>query len=72
MNRPETLIASQPALNRYGQSIQLVDAGSPLTGQSLNINGNPAVSENPDRYKQHGCISCSKVTRMRQPDAPIG
>ena len=56
---------TSPALNRYGQSIQLVDEGSPLTGQSLNINGNPAIAENPDRYKQHGfyfnadnCIAC--------------
>ena len=54
-----------PAQNRYGQSIQLVDEGSPLTGQSLNINGNPGISDNPDRYKQHGfyfsadnCIAC--------------
>ena len=54
-----------PAQNCYGQSIQLVDEGSPLTGQSLDINGNSGVSENPDRYKQHGfyfnadnCIAC--------------
>ena len=54
-----------PSVNRYGQSIQLVDEGSPLAGQSLNINGNPAIAENPDRYKQHGfyfnadnCIAC--------------
>ncbi len=54
-----------PAQNRYGQSIQLVDEGSPLTGQSLNINGHSGISQNPDRYKQHGfyfnadnCIAC--------------
>lgn len=57
--------AVSPALNRYGQSIQLVDEGHALTGQSLRINGNPAIGENPDRYKQHGfyfnadhCIAC--------------
>ena len=54
-----------PAQNCYGESIQLVNEGSPLTGQSLNINGNPGISDNPDRYKQHGfyfsadnCIAC--------------
>ncbi len=65
MNHPEAMHVLHPALNRYGQSIQLVDEGSALTGQSLNINGNPAISGNPDRYKQHGfyfnadhCIAC--------------
>ena len=54
-----------PAVNRYGQSIQLVGEGHALTGQSLRINGNPAIGENPNRYKQHGfyfnadhCIAC--------------
>jgi DMSO reductase iron-sulfur subunit len=54
-----------PALNRYGHSIQLVEEGHALTGQSLRINGNPVIGENPDRYKQHGfyfnadhCIAC--------------
>ncbi|HLD14786.1 MAG TPA: DmsC/YnfH family molybdoenzyme membrane anchor subunit [Burkholderiales bacterium] len=65
MNHPETINATPSALNRYGRSIQLVDEGSPLAGQSLNINGNPAIGGNPDRYKQHGfyfsadhCIAC--------------
>lgn len=54
-----------PTNNRYGQPIQLADADSPLIGQSLNINNNPSISANPDRYKQHGfyfnadhCIAC--------------
>jgi DMSO reductase iron-sulfur subunit len=51
--------------NKWGKAIQLVDLSDPLVGQSLNINHHPHVSENPDRYKQHGfhftadnCIAC--------------
>ena len=54
-----------PAQNRWGQSIETVPQGHALRGQSLNINGDAAVSDNPDRYKQHGfyfnadnCIAC--------------
>ncbi len=54
-----------PELNRYGKKIQLVDESDELAGKSLNINGDSGVSDNPDRYKQHGfyfnadnCISC--------------
>ena len=54
-----------PELNRWGQSIETVPEGHDLRGQSLNINGDAAVSSNPDRYKQHGfyfnadnCIGC--------------
>ena len=54
-----------PAINRYGRPITLVEATHPLAGQSLRINGNDFVGENPNRYKQHGfyftadnCISC--------------
>jgi len=54
-----------PVLNRYGQPIELTPATGPLAGHSLKINGAEGVSENPDRYKQHGfyfnadnCISC--------------
>ncbi len=54
-----------PELNRYGKKIQLVDNSDELAGKSLNINGDSAISDNPDRYKQHGfyfnadnCISC--------------
>ncbi|MCF6323437.1 MAG: dimethyl sulfoxide reductase anchor subunit [Gammaproteobacteria bacterium] len=54
-----------PEQNRYGKSIELVDENSPLVGESLNINGDDSVGENPNRYKQHGfhftsdnCIAC--------------
>jgi len=54
-----------PELNQYGKKIQLVDENDTLTGKSLNINGDSGISDNPDRYKQHGfyfnadnCISC--------------
>ncbi len=53
------------AQNRYGQNIELTDAGSELREKSLNINGDAGIGENPDRYKQHGfyfnsdnCIGC--------------
>lgn len=51
--------------NRYGLNIELTDANSELRCKSLNINGDEAIGENPDRYKQHGfyfnsdnCIGC--------------
>jgi len=54
-----------PEKNRYGKSIETVPEDSELRGQSLNINGDSRVGENPNRYKQHGfyftadnCISC--------------
>ena len=54
-----------PEKNQYGKSIELVDKTDKLAGKSLNINGDSSVSDNPDRYKQHGfyfnadnCISC--------------
>ena len=53
------------ATNRYGNLIELVAADSELRGESLQINGNPEVGSNPNRYKQHGfffnadnCIGC--------------
>lgn len=53
------------ATNRYGNLIELVAADSELRGASLQINGNPEVGSNPNRYKQHGfffnadnCIGC--------------
>ncbi|MCB1799124.1 MAG: aspartate carbamoyltransferase, partial [Gammaproteobacteria bacterium] len=56
---------AHPEKNRYGQSIETVPEGHALRGQSLSINGDTAVSDNPNRYKQHGfyfnadrCISC--------------
>ncbi len=54
-----------PEKNRYGTSIETVPKDSPLRGQSLNINGDKRIGDNPNRYKQHGfyftadnCISC--------------
>ncbi|MBI3431116.1 MAG: dimethyl sulfoxide reductase anchor subunit [Hydrogenophilales bacterium] len=56
---------AHPETNRYGKPIELVPVDDPLAGKSLRINGNHGVSDNPDRYKQHGfyfnadnCISC--------------
>ncbi|VAX12206.1 Anaerobic dimethyl sulfoxide reductase chain B, iron-sulfur binding subunit [hydrothermal vent metagenome] len=57
--------ADAPQTNRYGKKIELVDKSDPLAGKSLNINGDTSVSDNPNRYKQHGfyfnadnCIAC--------------
>ena len=57
--------AAHPETNRYGTPIETVPAGHVLRGQSLNINGDAGVPDNPDRYKQHGfyfnadnCIAC--------------
>ena len=54
-----------PQTNRYGKPIETVPEGHELRGQSLNINGDSSVSDNPNRYKQHGfyfnadnCIAC--------------
>lgn len=55
------------ALNVYDQPIDLIELvnQSVPRGQSLYINGNPAVGDNPNRNKQHGfyftadnCIGC--------------
>ena len=40
--------------NCYGSAIQLVEESDPLAGQSLNINGDTGIGNNPNRYKQHG------------------
>ncbi len=57
--------SEHPETNRYGKKIETVPAGHELHGKSLNINGDDFVSDNPNRYKQHGfyfnadnCISC--------------
>ncbi len=54
-----------PEANCYGKQIETVSKDSPLRNQSLNINGDTDVGENPNRYKQHGfyftadnCIAC--------------
>jgi len=40
--------------SRYGQSIELTEKDSALRGESLTINGDGNIGENPNRYKQHG------------------
>ena len=52
-------------VNRYGTPIQTVKADDKRYNQSLNINNDQGIGENPDRYKQHGfyfnadnCIAC--------------
>lgn len=56
---------AHPEVNRWGKSIETVAESSPLRGKSLNINGDAGISNNPNRYKQHGfyfnadnCIGC--------------
>ena len=53
------------AQNVYGMPIDTVPEGDQLREQSLNINGDDDIGENPNRYKQHGffftadnCIAC--------------
>jgi DMSO reductase iron-sulfur subunit len=67
-NEPGYALLKDPtsqACNRYGQSIETVPDGDALRGQSLNINGDGEIGNNPNRYKQHGfffnadnCIAC--------------
>jgi len=56
---------NSPDKSRYGQNIELTEAGSELRNQSLNINNDQGIGYNPNRYKQHGfyfnadnCIGC--------------
>ena len=51
--------------NRYGDMIDLVARSGLAAGESLNINNDEAVGDNPNRNKQHGffftadnCIGC--------------
>ena len=67
-DEPEYALLKDPdskSHNCYNDPIETVKEGDPLYGQSLNINGEHAVSSNPNRYKQHGfyfnadnCIAC--------------
>ncbi len=57
--------ASCHTLNRYGDPIDTVQAEDCRRDQSLNINNDGAIGDNPNRYKQHGfyfnadnCIAC--------------
>ena len=51
--------------NLYGDNIETINKRDKLRGKSLNINGEAEISDNPNRYKQHGfyfdadnCIGC--------------
>lgn len=51
--------------NQWGKAIDTVPEGDARRGQSLHINGDCSVGDNPNRYKQHGfffnadnCIAC--------------
>lgn len=57
--------AGEIKVNQHGKAISLIDKADVLAGKSMRINGSEAVSDNPDRYKQHGfhftadnCIGC--------------
>jgi len=59
------------AENRYGKAIELTIDGDALRDQSLNINNDSDVGDNPNRYKQHGfyftadnCIACHSASTV--------
>ncbi|MCW8929864.1 MAG: dimethyl sulfoxide reductase anchor subunit [Gammaproteobacteria bacterium] len=63
--RNREALAENDTTNCYGTSIETVQSDNPLRDQSLNINEEGEVGDNPDRYKQHGfyfnadnCIAC--------------
>ena len=67
-NEPDYALLNDPSSkshNCYDHPIDTVAEGDPLHGKSLKINGDDAIGENPNRYKQHGfyfnadnCIAC--------------
>ncbi len=67
-NEPKYALLRKEAskqFNQYGQSIETVSCDDRRREKSLNINNETEISENPDRYKQHGfyfnadnCIGC--------------
>ncbi|MBE9568730.1 MAG: dimethyl sulfoxide reductase anchor subunit, partial [Proteobacteria bacterium] len=67
-NEPEYALLNDhgsQTLNRYGHRIETIDGDDARRNQSLNINNDDAIGENPNRYKQHGfyfnadnCIAC--------------
>lgn len=67
-NEPDYALLNDPSSkthNCYDHPIDTVAEGDALHGKSLKINGDDAVGENPNRYKQHGfyfnadnCIAC--------------
>ena len=67
-NEPVYALLNDPScqtLNVYGDPIDTVVADDSRRNQSLNINDDSAIGDNPNRYKQHGfyfnadnCIAC--------------
>ena len=67
-NEPDYALLNDPicqALNVYGDPIDTVEEKDCRRDQSLNINDDDAIGDNPNRYKQHGfyfnadnCIAC--------------
>jgi len=64
LNETVNDISSQ-TVNRYGTPIETVQNDSALREESLYINQDDAIGDNPNRYKQHGfyfnadnCIAC--------------
>jgi DMSO reductase iron-sulfur subunit len=67
-NEPEYALlkdADSQTLNRYGYRIETIGEDDARRNQSLKINNDETVGENPNRYKQHGfyfnadnCIAC--------------
>ncbi|MFK5892023.1 MAG: dimethyl sulfoxide reductase anchor subunit [Pseudomonadota bacterium] len=58
-------VVESQSVNRYGTSIETVSDDNPLRDESLNINHDCGIGDNPNRYKQHGfyfnadnCIAC--------------
>jgi len=68
-NEPEYAVLrknkNSQSVNRYGTPIETIQSSNPLRDQALSINQDSDISDNPDRYKQHGfyfnadnCIAC--------------
>ena len=67
-DEPKYAFLSDPDVrekNAHGKFIELVEKSSALHGQSLYINNDAGIGDNPNRYKQHGfhftadnCIAC--------------
>ena len=67
-NEPDYALLNDPScktLNRYGDPIETVQEDDPRRDQSFIINDDDGISDNPNRYKQHGfyfnadnCIAC--------------
>ncbi len=63
--RDGKVVIDANSTNCYGTPIETVHNNDPLREQSLDINYEDEIGENPDRYKQHGfyfnadnCIAC--------------